>query len=103
MSDSFASLFANARSGIFGRLVALDAVSANLANVNTNGYKANRVNFQEALNSAQLNGTRAQSSQWNMATGTEDDRRAADLALQGEGFAVTLAYGHGYTCDGHFN
>ena len=105
MPISFASLFANARSGIFGRLTALDAVSANLANVNTSGYKANRVNFQEALNDAQLNGTRAPSSQWNMATGAlKTTGEPLDLALQGEGFfAVTLADGQtAYTRAGQF-
>lgn len=105
MPDSFASLMANARSGIFGRLVQLDAVSANLANVNTVGYKANRVNFQEALAAAELGGTRAQSSQWNMAAGAlQTTGQPLDLALTGEGFfAVNLADGQtGYTRDGQF-
>jgi flagellar basal-body rod protein FlgG len=105
MPDSFASLFANARSGIFGRLVQLDVVSANLANFNTVGYKTNRVNFQEALSFAQLTGTRSQSSQWNMQVGSlQTTGRPLDLALTGEGFfAVTLPDGQtAYTRDGQF-
>jgi flagellar basal-body rod protein FlgG len=81
-------------------------VSTNLANVNSVGYKASRVNFQEVLNSVSVpGGTRAGATQRRMAAGAlQTTGQPLDLAIEGDGyFAVRLPDGRtAYTRDGHF-
>ena len=59
MATSFTQMFEVSRTGIMWRMLDLDVVSNNLANVNTTGYKQQRLNFNELLNSAQNNLTTA--------------------------------------------
>ena len=42
--------FSNALSGLNANSKAIDVVSGNLANLNTNGYKVNNVSFQDLIN-----------------------------------------------------
>lgn len=98
-------MLALARSGLLARLFDLDNVSANLANVNTVGFKSNRVNFQEALASALPVGTGASATQRLMGPGSlRATSNPLDLAIEGDGFfAVRLPDGQtAYTRDGQF-
>lgn len=88
------------------RLVDLDVVSNNLANVNTIGYKANRANFQEllALNGMK-DGVKLSSTQILTHQGSfQMTGNYLDWAIEGEGFfAVELPDGTtAYTRDGSF-
>ena len=89
------------------RLVDLDVVSNNLANVNTSGFKSSRSNFQELLGKAvQRDGIKNTSTQGLMQQGTlKQSALATDWAIQGEGFfQVKLADGKtAYTRDGEFS
>ncbi|PKO15761.1 MAG: hypothetical protein CVU39_09565 [Chloroflexi bacterium HGW-Chloroflexi-10] len=91
---------------MLSRLLDLDVVSNNLANVNTIGYKATRGNFQELLAAAsQKNGAILSSTQALMQQGSlSTTGNFMDWAIQGEGFfAVRLEDGTtAYTRDGHF-
>lgn len=103
MSESFSQMLALSRSGLLARQLSLDIVSANLANVNTIGYRSNRTNFQEMLAAAQLGGTRTQSTQLLQQPGSlRQTGQPLDLAVNGDGFfAVRLPDGQtGYTRDG---
>jgi flagellar basal-body rod protein FlgG len=106
MPNSMTQLLDLARSGLLARLFDLENVSTNLANVNTAGYKAGRVNFQEVLNSVQVpSGVRSQATQRRMAEGAmQTTGQQLDLAIDGDGFfAVRLPDGRtAYTRDGHF-
>jgi flagellar basal-body rod protein FlgG len=88
------------------RLTDLDVVSNNLANVNTNGYKANRTNFQELLGRViQRDGIKNVSTQALMQQGAiHQSNNPLDWAIQGDGFfQVRLKDGRtGYTRDGGF-
>ena len=93
------------RSGMLTRMMNLDVVSNNLANVNTNGYKHSRANFQELLEQKVLNGTRISSTQNMMEQGSlQTTGNEMDLAVQGEGFfSILLPDGRtAYTRDGEF-
>lgn len=90
---------------MINRLVNLDVVSNNLANVNTAGYRSSRANFQELLSKVNRDGntmlnTQILTQQGSLATSTS----ALDWAIEGEGFfQVTLPDGTiGYTRDGRF-
>lgn len=106
MVSSINHILAVSRSGMLTQLLDLDMVSHNLANVNTNGYKSNRSNFQELLNEQYRNGVTLRSTQMSWEQGTfvqtEND---FDLAIDGKGFfAVTLPDGRtAYTRNGVFN
>jgi flagellar basal-body rod protein FlgG len=105
MGNNLTQLLSLSRSGMLARLMDLDAVSHNLANVNTNGYKMARVNFQELLNQSELNALAPSSTQNQMNPGTlRGTGNPLDLAIEGEGFfAVTLPDGRtAYTRDGAF-
>lgn len=109
MSNGITQLLAVARSGMLARLFDLDVVGANLANVNTNGYKGARVNFQEVLSAAGAagtpNGAGPRATQTLMSAGTlRTTGNPLDLAVEGEGFfAVRLPDGRtAYTRDGAF-
>ncbi|MEF8794495.1 flagellar basal-body rod protein FlgF [Thiohalorhabdus sp.] len=94
----------------------LDSVSNNLANANTTGYKADRLNFEGVLSQAQANRPARQPDQpltFPVMQGTETDYsqgalkntgRALDFAIEGEGFFRVRAAGGGtaYTRDGQF-
>lgn len=105
MSSSFSQIIGIARGGMQSRMLDLDAISNNLANIRTNGYKASRLNFQEMLTEKALSGTQPISSQMSMLQGSiELTGQPLDMAIEGEGFfAVKLADGKtAYTRDGHF-
>jgi flagellar hook protein FlgE len=101
-----ASLFAGV-SGLKNHQVKLNVIGNNIANVNTIGFKAGRVNFQEALvqttkgagrPSSVLGGTNPQQLGLGMQVGTIDNLflqgglettgQITDLAIQGAGFFV---------------
>ncbi|MBI3762792.1 MAG: flagellar hook-basal body complex protein [Chloroflexi bacterium] len=107
MPTTIPQLLDLARSGMLARLADLDAVSANLANANTTGYKRGRLNFQELLDDrrAALDGTQTRATQRLMDQGQlRQTGRPFDLAVDGEGFfAVRLPDGRtAYTRDGQF-
>ncbi len=113
-----------AKTGMEGQQAALDAISNNLANVATNGYKRGGVAFEDLmyqnLRSAGANsseqtqlptglqvglGVRVAASTRNFSQGTlQQSGNALDLAINGQGFfQVTLPDGTtGYTRDGSF-
>ncbi|MFZ0311071.1 MAG: flagellar basal-body rod protein FlgF [Candidatus Korobacteraceae bacterium] len=103
--------------GLVARTQALDVVASNLANVNTNGYKAQVATFRSVLAKADasvstnpiaqavndfgvLGGTRT-----NLLQGSLDHTGSdLDFALQGEGwFAVQTGNGKLYTRNGNFH
>ena len=117
-----ASLFAGV-SGLRNHQTKLNVIGNNIANVNTIGFKAGRVNFQEALvqttkgagrPSAIKGGTNPQQLGLGMQVGTVDNLflqgglettgQITDLAIQGNGFFI-LGDGNGnrfYTRAGSF-
>jgi flagellar basal-body rod protein FlgG len=105
MANNFTQLLHLSRSGMLARLMDLDVVSANLANVNTTGFKGARVNFQELLNQSTVSGLAPSSTQNLMNPGSlRETANPLDLAVEGEGFfAVRLSDGRtAYTRDGAF-
>jgi flagellar basal-body rod protein FlgG len=104
-SSSFTQIINVTRSGMLTRLLDLDLVSNNISNINTNGFKHSRTNFQEVLRSQQLNGTQISATQHMMEQGSlQTTSNPLDLAVNGEGFfAVNLPDGRtAYTRDGEF-
>jgi len=117
-----ASLFAGV-SGLRNHQTKLNVIGNNIANVNTIGFKAGRVNFQEALvqttkgagrPNAITGGTNPQQLGLGMQVGTIDNLflqgglettgQITDLAIQGNGFFI-LGDGNGnrfYTRAGSF-
>jgi flagellar basal-body rod protein FlgG len=113
-----------AKTGMEGQQAALDAISNNLANVATNGYKRGGVAFEDLmyqnLRSAGANsseqtqlptglqvglGVRVAASTRNFSQGTlQQSGNVLDIAINGQGFfQVTLPDGStGYTRDGSF-
>ncbi len=113
-----------AKTGMEGQQAALDAISNNLANVATNGYKRGSVAFEDLmyqnLRSAGANsseqtqlptglqvglGVRVAASTRNFSQGTlQQSGNPLDIAINGQGFfQVTLPDGStGYTRDGSF-
>lgn len=110
-----------AATGMKGQQMTVDVISNNIANVNTNGFKRSRVNFQDLLyvklrragDAAQGiqsptgfdvgSGVRAVSTTRTFTQGVfEGTQRPLDVAIQGSGFfQVTLPDGStGYTRDG---
>lgn len=103
-----------AYSALLARTEAMDAASSNLANANTNGYRAQREYFRDAIAGAgagdsQLNGA---VNRYGVLGGDQVDLgqgalvktgNATDLAIQGQGFfAVKTPHGERYTRDGSF-
>ncbi|HKI98941.1 MAG TPA: flagellar hook protein FlgE [bacterium] len=73
---------------------AMSVVGSNIANVNTTGYKTNRVNFEDLLSTA-VRGTQNKigkgvsivSAQGNFSQGSlETTNQITDMALEGDGF-----------------
>ena len=89
------STFSNALSGLSANAQAIDVVSGNLANLNTNGYKVNTASFQDIVNqnlggnggniggSTVLRATRSFTQGSVQTTGG-----SYDAAVQGNGFFV---------------
>lgn len=106
MPSNLGQILHIARSGMLARLLDLDQVSHNLANINTTGFKSSRSNFQEMLEARGLNGTQLRATQRFMDQGAlRETGSPLDLAINGVGFfAVTLPDGRtAYTRDGQFN
>jgi flagellar basal-body rod protein FlgG len=95
-----------ARSSILANLSNLDVVSNNLANINTTGYKASRLNFQELLKENNKNGVQEVSTQSNFKQGVVNyTGNALNIMISGHGFfSVEMANGDiAYTRDGAFS
>jgi flagellar basal-body rod protein FlgG len=93
------------RSGMLARLANLDNVSNNLANVNTAGFKATRLNFQETLSKAVLGGVATETTQHLLTEGSfRQSSEPLNMVIDGDGyFAVRLPDGRtAYTRDGSF-
>jgi len=87
------------------RIEDLGNSSNSIANINTNGYKTSRMNFQELLDGANRSGVKTSTTQLMTTQGQfETTDVATDLAINGDGFfAVTLTNGNlAYTRDGQF-
>lgn len=94
------------RSGMLGRLTNLDNVGNNLANVNTYGFKAARINFQETLSRAVLGGLATETTQRLMTEGSfRTTNDPLNMVIDGDGyFSVRLPDGStAYTRDGNFH
>lgn len=105
MSSSLFHTLNISRQDLLSRLLDLDVVSNNLANMNTAGFKASRSNFQELLNQRTLEGVTLASTQGLMRQGAlRNSANPLDWAIQGDGFfQVRLPDGSiGYTRDGQF-
>jgi len=90
---------------MMNRLLDLDVVSNNLANVNTTAYKTSRSNFQELLSLQNRDGDMLKNTQVITRQGAiTTSERSLDWAIEGEGFfQVELPDGTtGYTRDGQF-
>lgn len=93
------------RQDMYARLMELDDVSNNLANINTIGYKRSRLNFQELLDRGYREGNYIASTQVMTGQGAiRNSDNPMDVAISGEGFfAVDLGDGEvGYSRNGQF-
>ena len=104
-SSLFQTLHISSQS-LSNRMLNLDTISNNIANMNTNGFRSSRLNFQELITATNLDGTKQSTSQISTQQGsliTTDN--PLDWAIEGEGFfVVTLPNGaKGYTRDGTFH
>ncbi len=93
------------RQDMINRLTDLDVTANNLANVNTNGYKSTRTNFQELVNASSREGITLSSTQAMTGQGAlKSTENPLDWAIQGEGFfTVELPDGQqAYTRNGEF-
>ena len=94
------------RHDLLNRMMDLDTISNNLANVNTVGFRSSRMNFQELFNSQYLEGSTVNGSQTLTRQGVlQTTDNPFDWAIQGDGFfPVKLPNGEtGYTRDGIFS
>ena len=113
-----------AASGMTGQQFNIDTISNNLSNVNTTGFKQNRVDFEDLLYQTSRiagtpatelttvpvgvqvgHGTKVSATQKVFTQGAlQNTGNVSDLAIQGEGFfRVMLIDGtYGYTRDGAF-
>lgn len=106
MSSSLFHTLNISRQDMITRLVDLDVIANNLANMNTAGFKASRSNFQELLEKANREGITIAGTQGLMQQGSlRDSGNYLDWAVQGEGFfGVRMPDGTtGYTRDGQFH
>jgi len=103
---STSSLLVASRTALLARMLGVDMVSHNLANVNTYGFRGQRLNFQELLNTrTNINGVQPVATQILLAPGRlETTGRSLDLAIEGDGFyPIALPDGRtAYTRDGRF-
>jgi len=93
------------RQDMYARLMELDDVSNNLANINTIGYKRSRLNFQELLDRGFREGNYIATTQVMTEQGAiRNSDNPMDVAISGEGFfAVALGDGEvGYSRNGQF-
>ncbi|MBI2267002.1 MAG: flagellar hook protein FlgE [Armatimonadetes bacterium] len=110
-------------SGLRNSQTALDAISNNIANVNTVGYKASRVTFQDLISqgirgasapSATQGGTNPMQVGLGMVTGAitpvhtqgviQITNKSTDMAMEGSGFFIVNDAGtRKYTRDGSFD
>ena len=93
------------RSGMLSYLQGLDAISNNISNMNTVGYKSSRSNFQELLAGELRGGTQIRSTQMNLAQGKiRETGNGLDAAIEGAGyFMIQMPDGEsGYTRNGEF-
>jgi flagellar basal-body rod protein FlgG len=105
MTTSLTQILHITRSGMLARLLDLDVVSHNLANINTTAFKSSRTNFQELLNQGGYGGVQLRATQTLLTQGSlRQTGNPLDLAIEGEGyFMVTLPDGRtAYTRDGEF-
>lgn len=105
----------HAAAGMISRMRQQEAISNNLANVNTTGYKANRVIFSHEINSAMLrNSYPTRPGQgggdyyflnMDLTQGAlQDTRNPLDVAIGGSGFLVIESgESFGYTRNGNFS
>jgi flagellar hook protein FlgE len=104
--------FFTALSGLSADTTALNVVGDNLANMNTQGFKANNISFEDAMNEASASlqigagvgqtVTNRNFTQGNIAT----TGQPLDAAIQGNGFFVVQDPTSGtteFTRDGYFN
>lgn len=106
MSNSLFQILNISKQDMRSRLLDLDTTSNNLANVNTNGYKAKRTNFQELLEKQQFSGTMIRSTQILPVQGAARvTDNPSDLMIEGDGYFGVKLPGNvtGYTRDGSFN
>ncbi len=88
--------FSNALAGLNANSIAIDAVSGNLANLNTSGYMANQVSFDDLLSGAQVTqlatgvaGSVVARSSAHFSQGSiQTTGQPFDAAIQGNGFFV---------------
>jgi flagellar basal-body rod protein FlgG len=102
---TFSQLFGVSQSSLRLNMLNLDEVSHNLANINTNGFKSQRLDFQELLQNDQLSGSQLVSYQIDMTQGgLKATTKELDVAISGSGFfSIQLPDGTiGYTRDGNF-
>ncbi|MFO7729714.1 MAG: flagellar basal-body rod protein FlgG [Spirochaetia bacterium] len=113
-----------AASGMTGQQFNIDTISNNLSNVNTNGFKKNRADFEDLLyQNTRIAGTPA-TERTTVPTGIQvghgvkvaatqkmftqgalqSTDNVSDMAIQGEGFfrVMLLDGSYGYTRDGSF-
>jgi len=93
------------RSGMLSLLQGLDAVSHNLANINTVGFKGSRTNFQELLSENLHGGTQLRATQTMLSQGRlRETGNGLDAAIDGRGyFQIQMPEERtGYTRDGQF-
>jgi flagellar basal-body rod protein FlgG len=105
-TNSITQILGLSRSGILARMASLDNVSNNLSNVDTVGFKASRLNFQETLSKAVLGGVATETTQHLQTEGAfQQSTEPLNMVIDGEGyFAVRLADGRtAYTRDGGFH
>lgn len=105
MSPSLFDSLNISRLGMLNRLTQLDGVSNNLSNINTAGYKAVRLNFQELLDAQVSEGGKLVASQVITQQGAvQTTQNPLDWAIEGDGyFPLRLpGGGTGYTRDGQF-
>jgi flagellar hook protein FlgE len=105
------SSFSTPLSGMLANEQALNVISDNIANSNTQGFKSNSVLFEDALNTASANlqigaGVGSTLTTRNFTQGSvQNTGRALDVAIQGSGFFV-MQNSNGtttYTRDGSFS
>ena len=105
------SSFYTALSGLTADTTALDVVGDNLANMNTQGFKANSLAFEDAMNEATASlqigaGVGSTDTNRNFSQGNiSNTGQPLDLAIQGSGFFVVQSpSGQSmYTRDGSFS
>ncbi len=101
-------------SGLTAHSKKLSSVSDNIANANNNGFKSNRMDFEETLQSsmdeqsnptASFAGVKQGRRDHNMTQGQiSRSDSSTDMAISGQGFfEVETDFGKGYTRDGSFN